>query len=588
MNRYRKPASSKPAGAYNLIVAARFRELRQLVPALRLKMTVMIILGILTGFSEMVGITFLVSLVFLLGQQGPVSGSAVAWLPAFFGGIDLSLSKPVLIGILIGSILFRIFLGFVNSLISSTVSHQINDSMRERLYAKVLTIPFQRFQNYERSDLINVIVTESYAASSAHASLVRLGVNFGTIVIFGAGMLVMAWPIALLALGFGFIHNFALGSFAGPYRRLGASALAAVEALTQLSWTTLQTLKAVKSFGLEKRHQQLFETLSNDVGHTWRRSDWMGATTSLLSEILTFGVILTIILSSQFLPVDFKAALSATILLYRLQPHIKGFDSQILRLYEMEASLQNVLSLLSEKDDVKQASQGQPVTRLVEAIAFHDVSFIYEHANTPAVRNLSFSIRAGETTALTGPSGSGKTTILNMILDLSRPTQGKVTVDGRDLANIDRTSWLQLLSVSGQDVELMEGTVLDNIRFRRDIPEEDIRWAADVACATEFIENLPEGFDEWLGDEAVRLSGGQRQRIGLARALAGRPQILLLDEATSALDEHTEMRVLSAMKEDPGRTLIVVSHRPAVARLMKNQIDLRPLPPPSTSTSRLG
>ncbi|MGV4794745.1 ATP-binding cassette domain-containing protein [Rhizobium sp. F40D2] len=584
MKRLPKPASSKPAGAYNLVVAARFRDLLQLVPTLRLTTAVMIILGILTGFAEMVGITFLVSLVFLLGQQDAASGSAGAWLPAFFGSIDLSLSKPMLIGILIGSILLRIFLGFANSLISSTVSHQINDSIRARLYAKVLTIPFQRFQDYERSDLINVIATESYAVSSAHASLVRLGVNFGTILIFGIGMLVMAWPIALLGLAFGFIHNFALGSFAGPYRRLGASTLAAVEALTQLSWTTLQTLKAVKSFGLETRHQDLFETLSRDVGHTWRRSDWMGATTSLLSEILTFGVILTIILSSQFLPVDFKAALSATILLYRLQPHIKGFDSQILRLYEMEASLHNVLALLSEKDDVKRTLQAAPVTCLAEAIVFHDVSFTYEHANAPAVRGLSFSIRAGETTALTGPSGSGKTTILNMILDLSRPTQGRITVDGRDLATIDRSSWLQLLSVSGQDVELMEGTVLDNIRFRRDISEEDIRWAADVACATEFIEDLPYGFDEWLGDEAIRLSGGQRQRIGLARALAGRPQILLLDEATSALDEDTEMRVFAAMKEDAGRTLIVVSHRPAVARLMKNRIDLRP----PTPTSRLG
>ena len=580
MNRFRKPASAKPTGAY-LVVAARFRELRQLVPSLRLKMTVMIVLGILTGFSEMVGITFLVSLVFLLGQEGPVAGSAVAWLPAFFGGIDLSLSKPVLIGILISSILFRILLGCANSLIASAVNHRISDSMRDRLYAKVLTMPFQRFQDYERSDLINVIATESYAVSSAHASLVRLGVNFGTIVIFGVGMLVMAWPIALLGLAFGFIHNFALGFFAGAYRRLGTSALAAVEALTQLSWTTLQTLKAVKSFGLEKRHQQLFETLSRDVGQTWRRSDWMGATTSLLSEILTFGVILTIILSSEFLPVDFKAALSATILLYRLQPHIKGFDSQILSLYEMEASLQNVLALLAEKDDIK---QGEKVTRLAEAIVFHNVSFAYERSNAPAVHDLSFAIRAGETTALTGPSGSGKTTILNMILDLNRPTQGVITVDGRDLTSIDRSSWLQLLSVSGQDVELMEGTVLDNIRFRRDIPEEDIRWAADVACATEFIEDLPYGFDEWLGDEAIRLSGGQRQRIGLARALAGRPQILLLDEATSALDEDTEMRVFSAMKEDAGRTLIVVSHRPAVARLMKNRIDLRP----PALTSKLG
>lgn len=577
MTTMRKSVSGKPTGAFNLVIAARFRELLQLVPGLRMKTSVMIVVGILSGLMEMVGITFLVSLIFVLGQQGSASGTTIGWLPAFFGGFDTAISKPMLVAILICAIVLRIALGFANSIIASTVSHQISDRIRRRLYSKILAIPFQRFQHYERSDIMNVIATESYAVASAHASLVRLGISLGTIVIFGAGMLVMAWPIALLGLVFGVVHNLTLGLFADAYRRIGETALSAVENLTQLTWTTLQALKAVKSFGLEKRHESIFDALSKDVGQAWSRSDRLGAATSLLSEALTFGVILTIILSSQFLPVDFRAALSATVLLYRLQPHIKDFDSQILGLHALEASLQNVLTIISEADDVRQASDREELRYLQGEIVFHDVSFSYEGSSVPAVSHVSFSIRTGETTALTGPSGSGKTTILNMLLDLIQPSEGRITLDGKDLSTIERSSWLRQLSVSGQDVELMEGTVLDNIRFRREISEEDVRWAADMACATEFIEKLPYGFDEWLGDEAIRLSGGQRQRIGLARALAGRPEILLLDEATNALDEATEARVLSLLlKEYQGRTLIIVSHRSSVASLMKHQICLVP------------
>ncbi|MBB3659311.1 ATP-binding cassette subfamily B protein/subfamily B ATP-binding cassette protein MsbA [Rhizobium sp. BK650] len=576
MTTLKKSVAAKPTGAFNLVVAARFRELLKLVPSLRLKTSVMVAIGILSGLMEMVGITFLVSLVFILGQEGS-SGAAIPGLPAFFGGFEAAISESMLVAILICAIILRIVLGFANSIIASVVSHQISDSIRHRLYAKILSIPFQRFQHYERSDLMNVIATESHAVASAHASLVRLGINFGTIIIFGTGMLVMAWPIALLGLVFGIVHNLALGMFAEAYRRTGAAAVSAMEDLTQLTWTTLQTVKAVKSFGLEKRHEGIFNLLSKKVGKTWSRSDQMGAATSLLSEVLTFGVILTIILSSQFLPVDFRAALSATILLYRLQPYIKEFDSQILGLHALEAPLQNVLTIISEADDPRQVACGESLRPLHREIVFHDVSFSYEGSSVPAVSNVSFSIRTGETTALTGPSGSGKTTILNMLLDLIQPTEGRITVDGKDLSTIERSSWQRLLSVSGQDVELMEGTVLDNIRFRREISEQDVRWAADMACATEFIEKLPYGFDEWLGDEAIRLSGGQRQRIGLARALAGRPEILLLDEATNALDEATEARVLSLLlKEYQSRTLIIVSHRSSVASLMTHQISLVP------------
>ena len=121
----------------------------------------------------------------------------------------------------------------------------------------------------------------------------------------------------------------------------------------------------------------------------------------------------------------------------------------------------------------------------------------------------------------------------------------------------------------------MEGTVRENILFYRDFFDEDVRWAAEVAGATEFIDELAHGYDEWLGEEAVKLSVGQRQRIGLARALVGRRNALFLDEATNALDEETEMRVLARILDEyKERTVVIVSHRQKVAALLTNRIDL--------------
>ncbi|WEX74945.1 ABC transporter ATP-binding protein/permease [Sinorhizobium numidicum] len=550
-------------------------QLREFIPSLYLVTGLMVATGILSGLAEMVGITLLISLIFLIAQDAPTVDQPLAWLPRIISDFDVSLPKGVVIGILAGAIVLRLLLGLANGLIGSFVAHHISERIRGKLYDKILDLAFQDIGRHDRGELITILSTESYTVAGAHASLVRLGVNIGTIVIFGIGMLGIAWPIALVGLAFGVVHNATMRLFATSYRRLGKALSGSLEDLTQLSWTTLLTLKAVRSFGLEDKQRSLFANLSHEVARKLRRSEQLGAITSILSEALIFGVLLGIMLFSSFLAVDFPAALSATVLLYRLQPHINELDQQILHLHEMETPLQRVFTLLAQPGERHLNTRGFPSRGVERAIEFKNVTFRYPDTPRPAIESISFFIKSGEKTALVGPSGAGKTTIMNLILRLAEPTSGSIVVDGTSLQNIQRSSWLQQLAIAGQDVELMEGTVRENILFYRDFPDEDVRWAAELAGAAEFIDELSYGYEEWLGDEAVKLSVGQRQRIGLARALVGRKNTLFLDEATNALDEETEMRVLTRILDEyKEKTVVVISHRQKVAALMTNRINL--------------
>jgi len=191
------------------------------------------------------------------------------------------------------------------------------------------------------------------------------------------------------------------------------------------------------------------------------------------------------------------------------------------------------------------------------------VTFQYEKGSEPALKDVTFEIPAGVTTALVGASGAGKTTIINLLLRLYQPSSGRIWVDDMPLEEVRRTDWLKLLAVAGQDVDLIEGTVIDNIRMADiNATEAEVVAASRIAGVSEFVEELSEGYATWIGQQGMRFSGGQRQRIGLARAILRNPEFLMLDEAMSALDRTLEERIRGAIHERfAGRTLLIITHR---------------------------
>ena len=229
------------------------------------------------------------------------------------------------------------------------------------------------------------------------------------------------------------------------------------------------------------------------------------------------------------------------------------------------SGLDRVLDLLSEPREMQSTAESLRASKLnIEGhIAFEDVSFTYPGTDAPALRDINLSVKAGQTVALVGPSGAGKTTLSNMVARFYDPTEGRVTLDGRDLRDYDVETFRSLLGVVEQDVFLFDGTIAQNIAYaRKDATDEEIYAAAAAANAAEFIERMPAGLKTVIGERGVKLSGGQRQRLAIARAILADPKLLILDEATSNLDTDSERMIQQSLSQlMQGRTSFVIAHR---------------------------
>jgi ABC-type multidrug transport system fused ATPase/permease subunit len=200
-------------------------------------------------------------------------------------------------------------------------------------------------------------------------------------------------------------------------------------------------------------------------------------------------------------------------------------------------------------------------------VVFDHVWFEYT-AKTPVLKDISFTAHPGTTTALVGSSGSGKSTLVSLVMAFNRPSLGHVIVDGHDLRDVRLDTYRSQLGVVLQDTFLFDGTVADNIRYSTpNATLEDVKVAARVAHADEFIEAFDKTYDTVVGERGIRLSGGQRQRVAIARAILADPRILILDEATSSLDSESEGKIQEALRTlRHGRTTFVIAHRLSTIR----------------------
>ena len=226
--------------------------------------------------------------------------------------------------------------------------------------------------------------------------------------------------------------------------------------------------------------------------------------------------------------------------------------------------------ILTAQPTIRAPAKPTPLPRPARgAVSFADVHFAYPgRPDLPALNGLSFSVQPGETVALVGPSGAGKSTVLRLLLRFYDPQSGIVAVDGVDLRDADPSEVRSRMALVAQDASLFSGSASDNIRVGRETASAaDIRLAAEAAEAAAFVDALPEGFDQPLGERGKSLSGGQRQRLAIARALVRDAPILLLDEATSALDAENERLVqLALSRAMGGRTTLVIAHRLATVQ----------------------
>ena len=251
------------------------------------------------------------------------------------------------------------------------------------------------------------------------------------------------------------------------------------------------------------------------------------------------------------------------------------FISPIQILVELTEMMQKGLSgfrrfldVVETEPEIVNALDAESIDEVNGHVSYENVSFHYSDDDTPVLSNVTFDIPAGKSVALVGPSGSGKTTICSLLPRFYDVTGGRVTIDGKDVRDLTLESLRNQIGLVQQDVYLFCGSIKENIAYGKPgASMEEIEDAARKANIHDFIMELPDGYDTFVGERGTRLSGGQKQRISIARVFLKNPSILILDEATSALDNESERWIQKSLEElAKNRTTITIAHRLSTIR----------------------
>ena len=444
--------------------------------------------------------------------------------------------------------------------------------MRKSIQAFVLRLPIGYFDSTKTGILISRIMTDAEGIRNLVGTglvqlvggLVTAAIALG--VLFWLNWQLTAMSILILAV-FGGGMAFAFSTLRPLFRERGKLNADVTGRLGE----TLGGIRIVKAYRSERGERLVFargaHRLFRNVATTMTGVSGLGAFATLVIGAIAVVMILVggrAVLSGSMTLGDFVMYVFFVGLVAAPLIGIASIGTQITEAF---AGLDRIHELRRMTTEDADDAHKSPLPPIRGDVAFEHVTFAYK-PGVPVLKDVSFHARAGSTTALVGSSGSGKSTLIGLVLAFNRPEQGRVLVDGRDLATVPLADYRTQLGVVLQDNFLFDGTVAENIAFARPhATREEIVAVARIAHADEFVEQFDEKYDTVVGERGVKLSGGQRQRISIARAILADPRILVLDEATSSLDSESEAKIQDGLRAlRRGRTTFVIAHRLSTIR----------------------
>ncbi len=330
---------------------------------------------------------------------------------------------------------------------------------------------------------------------------------------------------------------------------------------------SLLGIRVVKSFAKEDYEQKKFDN-GNTVflsvkAKLYKVMGLFHSSTRLFDGIMyiivvAFGALF--LMNDKITAADYVAYLLFVSTLMTSVRRIVEFTEQFQR---GMTGIERFCEIMDISPDISDSKNAKAIENVVGSIEFKDVSFNYGDGNNDVISKLTLNIKAGENIALVGPSGGGKTTLCSLIPRFYDISGGEILIDGKNIKDITLQSLRENIGTVAQDVYLFSGSIRENIAYgKEDATEEEIIEAARLAGADEFIEQLPDKYDSYVGERGIKLSGGQKQRISIARVFLKNPPILILDEATSALDNESELLVQKSLERlAKGRTTVTIAHR---------------------------
>ncbi len=565
-----RAARTEGARGRRRLSAAELRWLFRLAAPQAWAGPLLVALGFAASLAETLGITLVVVFLYVAMGRGTEAPSTGGLLDPVFAAVrthlgdDSSVAVAAIVFLLIAA---KATLGLAYDLVSASVRNRLSEAVRNGLHRRFLEDPYAEIRQHDQGELLNLLATSSWSIADACLSVTRVLINLCSIVVFGAFLLGLSWRLTAVAAVGATALFLAMHLLSGRARRLGARSRDAHQSLAVRTLVVLQGMRTIRAFAQEAHYQAVFERASAEARTSGLGLERLHALVHPVTEVGYFALLCLIVAVAEAGGISFVTTLACVALLYRLQPHMRELENHLIHLAQLEPEMRSVLGMLDKARAAGLPSGGLPFAGLHESVRFAEVTFTHPGAARPALSRASFTIPARGTTAIVGESGAGKTTVVNLLLRLYAADGGAVLVDGVPLDRVSRPDWLSRTAVAGQDVELVEGTVAENIRMSRpEAGDAEVCAAAELAGALGFIEALPEGFESWIGQQGLNLSGGQRQRLGIARAVLRDPDLLILDEATNGLEATLEEGIRAGLRRAfAGRTLVVVTHRTETA-----------------------
>jgi ABC-type multidrug transport system fused ATPase/permease subunit len=514
-------------------------------------------ISIVVGFVEV----FMLVLIAQVGVAIARGRQKVEFSKLRHVGIYGAISVNQLVALGVAIVLLRFSLQLLSTWYSARASAYVMRRARRETFSDFIEASWS-LKSRERTGRLQDILTTFILRLNSSVSTVALSLSagFAAVTLLVSAFILSPLAAAGIVLTLGLLLLL-LRPLSKVSRRLGAEAAQAGIDYAVTVNEVVGLSRDIQVFGVEEQVTRRHERLVDMVTRIQVRARLAGGLgTSLYQAVALVVVFAAMGLVSNLQPGKF-ATLSAVVLIF-------------VRASNYGQQLQNVVQTLHENvpfveglSETRKRLKGSVLDRTgdelkrIGTLEFRHVDFSY-NPERPALADVSFTIERGDTVGIVGPSGAGKSTLVQLLLRLRDPEAGEFMIDGRDAREYAQSEWPKHFAFVPQEPVLLHGTVMENIRFMREIDEETVRWSATLAQIHNEIVSLPQGYDTLVGERGSMLSGGQRQRITLARALASRPDVLILDEPTSALDMLSESLVQQALTELTGRmTLIIVAHR---------------------------
>lgn len=487
-------------------------------------------------------------------------------------GKIISVLVPITIGLLVAYIIqtaCRYYVTYAGHMMGARMERD----MRKELFDQYEKLSFSYYDQNNSGQMMSKLVSDLFDISElAHhgpenlfISLIKIIGSFIFLFMINRMLAVPMLILVVLMLVFSYGQNKKMQeTFMDNRRKIGD--------INSSLQDTLAGIRVVQSFANERIEQEKFNR-SNENFLISKDANYRCMGSFMSGNAFFQGMMYLVTLVFGGFLIAHGRMEASDLAMYAL--YIGIFISPIQILVELTEMMQKGLSgfrrfleVVETEPDIVDAADAKPLKNVKGNVCYEDVSFHYSDDDTPVLSHVSFEIPAGKSIALVGPSGSGKTTICSLLPRFYDVTEGRVTIDGNDVRKLTLESLRSQIGLVSQDVYLFGGSIKDNIAYGKpDATMDEIVDAAKKANIHDFIMELPDKYDTFVGERGTRLSGGQKQRISIARVFLKNPPVLVLDEATSALDNESERFIQKSLEElAKDRTTITIAHRLSTIR----------------------